>query len=512
MRSFISCVYKSLISCSLILAVASLALLQSTNDGAAQLRKGPDTIADISEKLLDTVVNISTTQRVARSRSVPLPQLPPDSPFRDFFDEFFNKQGQQPGELPDDNEEGPPQLQRRISSLGSGFIIDPSGLVITNNHVVEAADEITVILHDGQKLKAKLLGRDSKTDIAVLKVESPAPLPAARFADSDKARIGEWVIAIGNPFGLGGSVSAGIISARNRDIQAGPYDDFIQTDAAINRGNSGGPLFNMDGEVVGITTAIISPGGGGGSVGIGFAVPSNIAQNIIAQVQKFGEVRRGWLGVRITGVTDEIAESLGMTKARGALVAGVSKDGPAEKAGLQTGDVVLNFNGRDIALPRDLSRSVADTPIDSTVPLTVLRKGKEQALKVKIGRLQEEQQQVGSNEETPKEDAAPAPAGKTLRGLTLSELTPKLRAQFHVDKEVKGVLITGVDENSSAAERRIMPGDTIVEISQEAVSKPEDVEKRLADLARQGRKSALLLLASGKGELRFVTLPLKAGE
>lgn len=510
MRSFISCCTKSLMIFSLLLALVALVLLCGSDKSMAQFRKGPDTIADISETLLNTVVNISTTQRVSRSRSVPLPQLPPDSPFREFFDEFFNRQMQQgEGGL-----ESAPQFQQRVSSLGSGFIIDPSGLVITNNHVVEAADEITVILHDGQKLKAKLLGRDSKTDIAVLKVESQAALPYARFADSDKARIGEWVIAIGNPFGLGGSVSAGIISARNRDIQAGPYDDFIQTDAAINRGNSGGPLFNMNGEVVGITTAIISPGGGGGSVGIGFAVPSNIAQNVIAQIQKFGEIRRGWLGVRITSVTDEIAESLGMPKARGALIAGVSKDGPAEKAGLQAGDVVLHFNGRGVTSPRDLSRFVADAQIESSVPMTILRKGKEQIVQVKVGRLEEEQK-AGAQEDkgTAGEDLSPpAAAGKSIKGLKLTELNSRLRAQYQIDKDVQGVLITGVDANSMAAERRIQPGDVIVEISQEAITTPVDVEKRFADLAKQGRKSALLLIANPKGELRFVTLPLKERE
>ena len=507
MRSFISCCTKSLMAVSLMLALSTVILVSTSHGGAAQIRKGPETIADISEKLLDTVVNISTSQRVPRSQSVQVPDLPADSPFREFFDDFLNKHGQGQGQGGDDTPQS--RTPQRVSSLGSGFIIDASGIVITNNHVVDAADEITVILHDGQKLKAKLLGKDAKTDIAVLKVESTAPLPFARFADSDKSRIGEWVVAIGNPFGLGGSVSAGIISARNRDIQAGPYDDFIQTDAAINRGNSGGPLFNMDGEVVGITTAIISPGGGGGSVGIGFAVPSNIAQNVISQIQKFGEIRRGWLGVRITAVTDDIAESLGLPKAKGALIAGVSKDGPAEKAGILTGDVVVNFAGHDITSPRDLSRTVADTGIDSATSVTVFRKGKEQKLSVKVGRLEEDKQAAATDDNDEEADKPAPPAGKSMKGLKLSALSPSLRAQYRVDKDIKGVVVTAVDQNSLAGERRIQVGDTIVEVSQESVASPEDIEKRFADLSKQGRKSALLLIANAKGELRFVTLPLK---
>jgi serine protease Do len=488
-------------------ALAFALLLPASVSQAQFLRKGPDNIADISEKLIDTVVNISTSQKISRTRMVQMPQLPPDSPFRDFFEDFFNKQMQQ-DEL-NGNKEIRPRQEQRITSLGSGFIIDPSGIVITNNHVIEEADEITVILHDGTKLKGKLLGSDKKTDVAVLKVEPSKPLVAAKFGDSDKARIGEWVVAIGNPFGLGGTVTAGIISARNRDINAGPYDNFIQTDAAINRGNSGGPLFNMDGEVIGINTAIISPGGGGGSVGIGFAVPSNVVQGVIAQIQKFGETRRGWLGVKITGVSDDVAESLGMKEAKGALVGDTTPDSPAKKAGLQPGDVITKFNGREVASSRDLSRYVADTEIDTTVPLTILRKGKEQTLQVKIGRLEEKDDKQKKAEESDNDDKKSAPKDKALMGLSLSELNAGARKQFNFTKDAKGVVITDVDANSVAAERRIQAGDVIVEVSQEAVSTPADVEKRFDDLRKQGRKSALLLLANGEGELRFVTLPLK---
>jgi serine protease Do len=489
-----------------LIFACALFLPAGTASFAQSLHKGPDTIPDIAEKLIDTVVNISTSQRISRGRMVQMPQLPPDSPFRDFFEDFFNKQMQQ------DELNGTRQRpEQRISSLGSGFIIDSSGIVITNNHVVTDADEITVILHDGTKLKAKLLGRDTKTDVAVLKVSPSKPLAAAKFGDSDKARIGEWVIAIGNPFGLGGSVTAGIISARNRDISSGPYDNFIQTDAAINRGNSGGPLFNMDGEVIGVNTAIISPGSGGGSVGIGFAVPSNIVQTVVTQIQKYGETRRGWLGVSIASVTDDIADSLGMKEARGALVGNTAEGGPAKKAGLLPGDVVIKFNGRTIEGPRELSRYVADTEIDTTVPITILRKGKEQTLQVKIGRLDEKDNKDKNAEENNEgngQKSLPS-KDKALMGLALSEITPAMRKQFQLEKEIKGVLVTDVDDNSIAAERRIQAGDIIVEVSQEAVSTPADVQKRFADLAKQGRKSVLLLLANNQGELRFVTLPLK---
>jgi serine protease Do len=486
-------------------ALAFALLLPTGTASRAQfLHKGPDNIADVSEKLIDTVVNISTSQRIARGRTVQMPQLPPDSPFRDFFEDFFNKQMQQE----EDGAGRTPRPEQRVTSLGSGFVTDPSGIVITNNHVIEEADEITVILHDGTKLKAKLLGSDKKTDVAVLKVESSKILNAAKFGDSDKARIGEWVVAIGNPFGLGGTVTAGIISARNRDINAGPYDNFIQTDAAINRGNSGGPLFNMDGEVIGINTAIISPGGGGGSVGIGFAVPSNVVQGVIAQIQKYGVTRRGWLGVKITSVTDDVAESLGMKEAKGALIGDTTPDGPAKKAGLLPGDVIIKFNGRDIVSSRELSRYVADTEIDTSVPVIILRKGKEQTVQVKIGQL-EEKDDKQKNQEESDNDKKSAPKDKALMGLALSEMNPAARKQFDINKDIKGVVITDVDANSTAAERRIQAGDVIIEVSQETVVTPADVEKRFNDLRKQGRKSALLLLANTGGEMRFVTLPLK---
>src|SRR5271170_2679069 len=298
--------------------------------------RGPENIADVAEQVIDAVVNISTSQKVD-ARVTGMPDLPPGSPMEEFFDEIFkNRRGQGGGDNPE-------RAPRRVNSLGSGFVIDPSGLVVTNNHVIADADEINVILNDGTKLPAQLVGKDSKADLALLRVHADHPLKAVAFGDSDKLRLGEWVIAIGNPFSLGGTVTAGIVSARNRDIQSGPYDNYIQTDAAINRGNSGGPLFNLNGEVIGVNTAIISPSGG--SIGIGFAVPSDTAMPVINQLRDFGEMRRGWLGVRIQQVTDDIAESLSIKPPRGALVAGVDDKGPAKPGGIQAGDVVIKFDG-----------------------------------------------------------------------------------------------------------------------------------------------------------------------
>jgi serine protease Do len=448
--------------------------------------------------VIDAVVNISTSQTID-SKVGPMPQLPPGSPFEEFFDEFFkNRRGQ--GDNP--NREHTP---RRVNSLGSGFIIDASGIVVTNNHVISDADEINVILNDGTKLKAEIVGRDQKTDIALLRVKPDKPLKAVKFGDSEKLRLGEWVIAIGNPFSLGGTVTAGIVSARNRDINSGPYDNYIQTDAAINRGNSGGPLFNLNGEVIGVNTAIISPSGG--SIGIGFAVPSKTAMPVIEQLRQFGETRRGWLGVRIQQVTDEIADSLGMKQARGALVAGVDDKGPAKPAGIEPGDVIVKFDGHDIKEMRDLPRVVADTPIGKDVQVTVIRKGKEDTKTVKLGRLEdgEKKAALAKNEGTPEEKSV---VKKTL-GLDLSNLTDDLRKRYKIKDSVKGVVITAVEDGSAAADKRLAPGDVVVEVGQEPVSSAADVQKKIDQLKKDGRKSALLLVANAEGEVRFVALALQ---
>jgi len=460
--------------------------------------RGPDTISDVAEQVIDAVVNISTSQKV-ETRNGPLPQLPGDPQLDELFRDFFNRRGQ--GD-PQNRERGP----RRVNSLGSGFIIDPSGIVVTNNHVISEADEITVILNDGTRLKADLIGKDQKTDLALLRVKPDKPLKAVKFGDSDRLRLGEWVIAIGNPFSLGGTVTAGIVSARNRDINSGPYDNYIQTDASINRGNSGGPLFNLEGEVIGVNTAIISPSGG--SIGIGFAVPSKTALPVIEQLKQFGETRRGWLGVRIQQVTDEIADSINLNPPRGALVAGVDDKGPAKPAGIEPGDVIVKFDGKEIKEMRDLPRVVADTPVGKDVEVVIVRKGKEENRTVKLGRLEDGDKQAAL---TPNKDAAPEDKSlvqKTL-GLNLSNMTDDLRSRYKIKDSVKGVVITGVDAQSPAADKRLNAGDVIVEVSQEQVGNTADLQKRVDQLKKEGRKSALLLVANAEGELRFVALTLQ---
>ena len=461
--------------------------------------RGPDGIADVAEQVIDAVVNISTSQKVD-PRAEELPDLPPGSPMEKFFDQFFKNHHGQGG---DNSDEGP----RRINSLGSGFIIDPSGLVVTNNHVIADADEISVILNDGTKLKADLVGKDTKADLALLRVHADKPLKSVKFGDSSKLRLGEWVIAIGNPFSLGGTVTAGIVSARNRDINSGPYDNYIQTDAAINRGNSGGPLFNLDGEVIGINTAIISPSGG--SIGIGFAVPSDTAIDVINQLRQYGEVRRGWLGVRIQQVTDDIGESLNISPARGALVAGIDDKGPAKPAGIEPGDVIVTFDGHDVKEMHDLPRIVADTPVGKTVDVVIIRKGKEETHKVTVGRLQDNTQVA----EAATKDNPPAQKSvvqKTL-GLELSSLSDDQRHKFKIRDDIKGVLVTGVDPSVAMADpdKRLAAGDIIVEVQYSAVNTPADLQKRVDQLKSQGKKMAVLLVSNGQGETRFVALSLQ---
>jgi serine protease Do len=461
--------------------------------------RGPDAIADVAEQVIDAVVNISTSQKI-EPHADEMPDLPPGSPMEKFFDQFFKNHRGQGG---DNSQEEP----RRINSLGSGFIIDPSGLVVTNNHVIADADEISVILNDGTKLKADLVGKDTKADLALLRVHADKPLKAVKFGDSDKIRLGEWVIAIGNPFSLGGTVTAGIVSARNRDINSGPYDNYIQTDAAINRGNSGGPLFNLDGEVIGINTAIISPSGG--SIGIGFAVPSNTAVDVINQLRQYGEVRRGWLGVRIQQVTDDIAESLNISPPRGALVAGIDDKGPAKPAGIEPGDVIVTFDGRDIKEMHDLPRIVADTPVGKTVDVVIIRKGKQETHKVTVGRLKDNTQVA----EATTKDNPPAEKSvvqKTL-GLELSSLSDDLRQKFKIRNDIKGVVVTGVDPSVAMADpdKRLEAGDVIVEVQYNAVNSPADLQKRVDQLKSQGKKMAVLLVSNGQGETRFVALALQ---
>src|SRR3954470_3656612 len=489
------------------LGLAALAVGVFSALGTPAYARGPDGIADVAEKVIDAVVNISTSQTVEAKGGGggnAMPQLPPGSPFEEFFDDFFkNRKGPGGGSKGGENSPAP----RKTNSLGSGFIIDTAGVVVTNNHVIADADEINVILNDGTKIKADLVGVDKKTDLAVLKFKPPKPLIAVKFGDSEKLRLGEWVIAIGNPFSLGGSVTAGIVSARNRDISQGPYDSYIQTDASINRGNSGGPLFNLEGEVVGVNTLIISPTGG--SIGLGFAVPSKTVSVVVDQLRQFGELRRGWLGVRIQQVTDEIAESLNIKPARGALVAGIDDKGPAKPAGIEPGDVVVKFDGKDVKDPKDLSRVVADTAVGRDVEVVIVRKGKEESRKVTLGRLEDTEKVQQAAAKTKDEPAAEKLVTQKALGLDLATLSKDLRGKYKIKDSVKGVIITGVDSASDAAEKRLSAGDVIVEVAQEAVSNAADVKKRVEQLKKDGKKSILLLISNADGELRFVALSVQ---
>jgi serine protease Do len=452
----------------------------------------PQGYADLAERLLPMVVNISTSQTLRRRpdpNEAPAPQAPQGSPLDDFFKDFMDR-GNRP---------------RRVQSLGSGFVIDPAGYVVTNNHVIEGADEITVILSDMTSLPATLVGRDEKTDLALLKVNSKQPLAVAKFGDSDKARVGDLVMAIGDPFGLGGTVTTGIVSARNRDINSGPYDDFIQTDAPINRGNSGGPLFNMDGEVIGINSAIYSPTGG--SVGIGFSIPANAAKNVIAQLRSTGKIQRGWLGVRIQQVSADIAETMGLDKPRGALIAGMNDGGPASKAGIQNGDVVLTFDGRPVADERALPRMVADAPIGKTVNIEVLRKGQRKTMPITVQRLVEDEKVASADKAAPAKPGAPKPPVTVNLGMSLAPVSPESRRRFRLDAKVQGVVVTEVDADSPAGQKNIKPGDVITEVAQQKVVSPDEVSAKLDAERKAGHKVVLLQVSRG-GELTFIGVRL----
>jgi serine protease Do len=456
----------------------------------------PDSFADLSEKLAPSVVNISTTQILKNAeRGMEMPQFPPGSPFDELFREFMERH------------HGPEAKPQKVTSLGSGFIVDSSGLVVTNNHVIADAEEITVTLADNQAYKAELVGTDAKGDVALLRIKAPKALPAVVFGNSDEMRVGDWVLAIGNPLGLGGTVTAGIVSARSRDINAGPYDDFLQTDAAINKGNSGGPLFNMKGEVIGINTAIYSQSGG--SIGIGFAIPSNQAKKVVADLQKYGKTRRAWLGVHIQAVTEDIAESLGLKEHVGALVADVTPTAPAAKAGVKAGDVILKFDGKDVNETHRLPRMVAETPINKEVELELLREGKRITLKVTVAEMPDEkeiEQAAGEKGHGKKEGAPSNVAGL---GFSVAPVTAALREKYDLAPDAKGLVVTEVKPGSAAAERGLRPGDVIVEAAQEPVKSVADLNAKIDAARKSGRKSVLLLVQSD-GALRF--LPLKVEE
>ena len=450
-------------------------------------RGAPESFADLAEKLSPSVVNISTTT-VIEQKSREMPSFPPGSPFEDFFKQF----------------EKPGGKKRKAQSLGSGFIIDKSGYIITNNHVIDNAEKIMVILYDDTSFEATVVGKDPKTDVALLKINpKKTKLTAVKFGDSNKLRVGDWVMAIGNPFGFGGTVTAGIVSARGRNL-SGSYDDYIQTDASINRGNSGGPLFDMNGNVVGINTAIFSQSGG--SVGIGFAVSSNLAKQVTDQLKQYGRTKRGWLGVLIQEISKEIADSLGMKSVKGALVSSATEGGPAQKAGVKTGDVILKFNGIDIDTMKELPKVVAGTPVGKSVPLVILRNGKKITLNVVLGELElaEKENLITKSSGNKKSKSK---AFEKL-GFVAEELSKSNIEKFKLKKIKAGILISSVKEGSVAQEAGLLPGMVIVRVGQIEVNSIDVIEDAIKNAIKQKRKAILLLVKVESGT-RFVALELK---
>ena len=452
--------------------------------------------AQLSARLSGVVVNISTTQAPAVAGAKGTGDSPtpsPGSPLDQFFREFFGDRG----------EPGAGGLAPPVASLGSGFIIDPSGLIVTNNHVIADAEQITVTLSDNTMLHARVIGRDPVSDLALLKVDAKVPLPAATWGDSTKTRVGDWVLAIGNPFGLGGTVTSGIISATARDIHAGPYDDFLQTDASINRGNSGGPMFNLAGQVIGINTAILSPSGG--SIGIGFAIPSAMARPIIDQLKATGRVERGWIGAQIQPVTDEIAEAIGLDKSRGAMIASIDPASPAAQAKLRPGDVILAYDGQPIDRSRQLPHLVADTAPDKLVSLSIWRDGKTQQLQLKVAALDPNRRPPPAPE-----PAKPPPPSVDALGIKLASLTSDLRKQFSLSDTARGVVITAVPPSSAAAEQGLRPGDLVIGAARAKVATPAEIQQQAASAKKAGRKN-LLVRVERDGITRFVALPVEGG-
>ena len=470
--------YKHTVIISILILLFSVSL--------GNTKSAPDSFADLAEKLSPSVVNISTTT-VVEQKSREMPSFPPGSPFEDFFKQF----------------DKPGNKKRRAQSLGSGFIIDKKGYIITNNHVIDNAEKIMVILYDDTSFEATVVGKDPKTDVALLKIDpKKTMLKAVKFGDSNKLRVGDWVMAIGNPFGFGGTVTAGIVSARGRNL-SGSYDDYIQTDASINRGNSGGPLFDMKGNVVGINTAIFSQSGG--SVGIGFAVSSNLAKQVTDQLKQYGRTKRGWLGVLIQEITNEIADSLGMKTAKGALVSSATEGGPAEKAGVKTGDVIIKFNDTEIKNMKELPKVVAGTPVGKSVPLVILRNGKEITLNVTLGELElaEKENLIGK---TPKKNVKAKEYDKL--GFTAEELTDQNKEKFNLKNIESGVVITSIKDNSSAQQAGLTPGMVIIRVGQIEVSSMNVIDDAIKNALKQKRKALLLLVKVDDGT-RFVALELK---
>jgi serine protease Do len=465
----------------------------------ALARPAPEGFADLIDQVGSAVVLITAKEpRPERTGQSPMPEIPEqfrEGPMREFLERFF-EHGMPGAPMPGPRENRP--------ALGSGFIISGDGVVVTNNHVVGESEKIEVKLKDGSQFPARLLGNDDKTDLAVLKIEADRPLPTVAWGNSDKTRVGDWVVAVGNPFGLAGTATAGIVSSRGRDLGSGPYDDYIQIDAPLNSGNSGGPLFNGDGQVVGVNTAIFTPNGG--SIGIGFAIPSNSAEKIVAELQQNGSVQRGWLGVAIQPVTPDVADSLGLQKPEGALVAAVTEDSPAAKAGVRQGDVVLGFDGTPVTTPRDLSRAVADTDVESKKNLSVWRDNREIKLDIRIGEMP---RQVASAEDQSTKSAKPHKGGVELSGLglTLAPIDSGMRARYGLSKDASGALVAFVADGGDAAEKGLQAGDVITRVNQDAVTGPADVV-RAVEKAKDAHRKSILLLVERQGNQRFVAVDL----
>jgi serine protease Do len=477
--------YYGIITWSLIMALAVMSVMASTMTARSQSM--PGSFADLVDQVGDAVVNITTSSIVAGRTIDPQPMVPDGSPLEDFFNDFMERNNR------------PDQAPRRSQALGSGFVISEDGYIVTNNHVIAGADEILIEFRSGQELPAEVIGTDPNTDIAVLKVSPDAALPFVPFGDSNVMRVGDWVMAVGNPLGQGFSVSVGIVSARERAL-SGTYDDFIQTDAAINRGNSGGPLFNTNGEVVGVNTAILSPNGG--SIGIGFAMSSDVVIGVVDQLREFGETRRGWLGVRIQDVTPDIAEGLGLSLVRGALVTDVP-EGPALEAGVTVGDVILSFDGQDVEDTRGLVRTVGNAPVGETVRMLVFREGETQTLLVTLGRR--ETAESASAPVLP--EAVPEAASADVLGVTVTPLTEELRSELDLGANVDGLVVQAVDETADAFAKGLRAGDLITEVGQEPVTDVAAFETRISEARDAGQRSILMLIRRG-ADPRFIALAL----
>ncbi|WP_199489487.1 DegQ family serine endoprotease [Pseudotabrizicola alkalilacus] len=470
------------------LMALGLGLALALGQAQGAFARAPDSFADLAQQISPSVVNITTSAVVSGPASGG-PIVPEGSPFEDFFRDFMDR-----------NNPGGEGAPRRSEALGSGFVISEDGYIVTNNHVIENADEIEIEFFSGKRLKAKLVGTDPKTDIALLKVESTEPLPYVSFGNSDLSRVGDWVVAMGNPLGQGFSVSAGIVSARNRAL-SGTYDDYIQTDAAINRGNSGGPLFNMDGQVIGVNTAILSPNGG--SIGIGFSMASNVVTKVVDQLKEFGETRRGWLGVRIQDVTPDVAEAMGLTEASGALVTDVP-DGPAKDSGIIAGDVITQFAGQPVRDTRDLTRRVADSPVGEAVPVIVVREGKTETLQVTLGRREEAE---AAEVRPAVADAPEDPQEAEILGMTLAPVTEEMKQSLNLPADAEGLVVGKVDPTAEAYAKGLRDGDIITEAGQQKVVRLKDLEDRITEARDAGRKSILLLVRRA-GDPRFVALAI----